>query len=288
MQRSKESSVPDTPPMHETMSQRNMVFWDELCGTGLAKSIGVTDSSPESLKKFDDWYLAYYPYLFDHIPFESTRGRQVLEVGLGYGTVSQRLAEAGARYEGLDIARNPVAMVNHRLRQAGLPGQARQGSILATPFPNETFDFVVAIGCLHHTGDMQKAIEECRRVLRTGGTLMFMVYYAYSYRRFYQSTFETLGYLFREFCGYRGVVGQSAEKERAAYDANDSGEAAPHVDWISVRSLRHLCRRFSGFSARTENIDNGPPFGRSAPRGELLKTRYPQWFGLDIYATVVK
>ena len=289
MQCSKEeSSVADTPPMLETVSQRNLAFWDELCGTGLAKSIGVTGSSPESLRKFDDGYLAYYPYLFDHIPFESMRGQHVLEVGLGYGTVSQRLAEAGALYEGLDIARNPVAMVNHRLRQAGLPGQARQGSILAAPFPNETFDFVVAIGCLHHTGDMQKAIEECRRVLRTGGTFAFMVYYAYSYRRFCQSTFETLGYLLREFCGYRGVVGQSTAKERAAYDANDSGEAAPHVDWISVRSLRHLCRRFSGFSARTENIDNGPPFGRSVPRSELLKTRYPRWFGLDIYATAVK
>ena len=61
---------------------------------------------------------------------------------------------------------------------------------------------------------MQKALDECKRVLRTGGTFVFMVYYAYSYRRFYQSTFETLGYLFGEFCGYRGVVGQSA-RERA-------------------------------------------------------------------------
>ena len=182
MQCSKEdSSVPDTPPMHETVSQRNMVFWDELCGTALAKSIGVTDSSPESLKKFDDWYLAYYPYLFDHIPFESMRGRHVLEVGLGYGTVSQRLAEAGARYEGLDIARNPVAMVNHRLRQAGLPGQAQQGSILAAPFPNETFDFVVAIGLpasrrRHAKGDrrVQARAPHRRRVCVYGLLCVFL------------------------------------------------------------------------------------------------------------------
>ena len=188
-----DSSVPDTPPMHETVSQRNMVFWDELCGTGLAKSIGVTDSSPESLKKFDDWYLAYYPYLFDHIPFESMRGRHVLEVGLGYGTVSQRLAEAGARYEGLDIARNPVAMVNHRLRQAGLPGVKHgRGRFSPHRFPTRPSTSSLRSVCLHHAGDMQKAIEECRRVLRTGGAFAFMVYYAYSYRRFCQSTFETL------------------------------------------------------------------------------------------------
>ena len=274
--------------MNESVSDRNMAFWDELCGTSLAKSIGVADASSASLKKFDDWYFAYYPYLFDHIPFGEMRDRDVLEIGLGYGTVSQRIAEAGACYEGLDIASNPVTMVNHRLRQAGLPGKARQGSILAAPFPDEAFDFVVTIGCLHHTGDMEKAIEECRRVLRTGGKLVFMVYYAYSYRRFYESPFETFKYLLRELRGYRGVVGHSAAHERAAYDANYSGEAAPHVDWISVRSLRHLCRKFASFSARTENIDNGPPFERSAPRAELLKTRYPQWFGLDVYATAVK
>jgi SAM-dependent methyltransferase len=269
------------------VDRANAEFWDELCGTQLARELGIVDRSAASLKKFDDWYFSYYPYLSAHIPFQEMADRRVLEVGLGYGTVSQRIAEVGARYEGLDIAANPVAMVNHRLRQAGLPGEARQGSILAAPFPDEHFDFIVAIGCLHHTGDLPAAIEECRRMLRTGGKLIFMVYYAYSYRRFYQSRWPTLRYLLLELFGYRGVVGQSREKERAAYDGNDTGEAPPHTDWISVRSLRHLCRRFNTFSARTENIDNGPPFEKRQ-RSELLNTRYPQWFGLDVYATASK
>lgn len=41
------------------ITQRNSEFWNELCGSQLAKSIGVTDSSPASLKKFDDWYLEF-------------------------------------------------------------------------------------------------------------------------------------------------------------------------------------------------------------------------------------
>lgn len=93
-----------------------------------------------SLKKFDDWYFAFYPYLFVHIPFEDMKGKDVLEIGLGYGTVSQRLAEAGARYRGLDIAPGPVTMVNHRLNQADLEGQAQQGSILQAPFADASFD----------------------------------------------------------------------------------------------------------------------------------------------------
>jgi SAM-dependent methyltransferase len=270
------------------VSQKNSIFWDELCGSYLAKSLGVVDNTPASLKKFDDWYFAYYPYLFVHIPFEEIRGKDVLEIGLGYGTVAQRLAEAGANYEGLDIAAGPVEMVRHRLSQAGLPGDARQGSILEAPFQDGSFDFVIAIGCLHHTGDLKRAIAECYRVLRPGGKLVFMVYYSYSYRRFFQSPKETISYFFRELFGYRGVVGLSVEKERAAYDANASGDGAPHTDWISKQSLSAYCEAFTSFNAMIENIDNGPPFERSPPRRELLKTWYPRWFGLDLYATVVK
>ena len=55
------------------------------------------------------------------------RDRDVLEVGLGYGTVGQKIAESGARYTGLDIAQGPVDGLNHRLAQSGLPGRAIQG-----------------------------------------------------------------------------------------------------------------------------------------------------------------
>ncbi len=115
-----------------------------------------------------------------------------------------------------------------------------------------------------------------------------MVYYAYSYRRFVQATRETAGYAFRELLGTRDVVGSSRAKERAAYDANESGDAAPHTDWISIRSLRSYCRNFSSFEATIENIDNGFPFNRSGPREKLLQTSYPRRFGLDLYAAAVK
>ena len=179
-------------------------------------------------------------------------------------------------------------MVNRRLQQAGLPGCTRKGSILATDFPDQSFDFVVAIGCLHHTGDLPRSLLECHRILRPGGKLVFMVYYAYSYRRFCLARAETLRYAFRELLGYRGVVEARTEKERVAYDANDAGEAAPHTDFISRRSLRYLCSTFSRFSLQTENIDTGMPFEKSSSRRELLKTLWPRFCGLDLYATAVR
>src|SRR5436190_1215369 len=169
------NEVPDGPSRSD-IDQANVAFWDELCGTHLADVLGITDASPASLKKFDDWFFDFYPYVFDHVRLSELAGKDVLEVGLGYGSLSQQIADSGARFCGLDIAQGPVEMVRHRLRQARLPGRAEQGNILAAPFQDGSFDRIVSIGCFHHTGDMRKAVAECWRLLRPGGSLMVMVY----------------------------------------------------------------------------------------------------------------
>lgn len=269
------------------ISTKNSDFWNELCGSHLAKVLGILDSSKESLKKFDDWYFDFYPYLFRHIPFQNIKGKRVLEVGLGYGTVAQKLAESGADYTGLDIAQGPVSMANQRLAQNHLPGLATQGSILDPQLPADSFDYVIAIGCLHHTGNLELAIEECHRLLKPGGQLIFMVYYAYSYRRFRMTPILTIKTMLKELFGYRGVVGNGSNRQRAAYDISAKGGGAPHTDWVSERSLKRFCRKFTSFEATIENIDQETPF-RSTPRKELIKTKWPSIVGLDIYATATK
>jgi len=265
----------------QEIEYRNSDFWNTLCGTGLAQSLGITDDSPDSLRKFDSWYFDFYPYLADYIPFGELRGRRVLEVGLGYGTVAQRLAEAGANYHGLDIAAGPVGMVNHRLRLIGHNGRAQQGSILAAPFADESFDCVVAIGCYHHTGNMQRALDETYRILRPGGRLVGMVYNAYSYRRWFTARDQTLRYLCWNWFRL-GAAPLTTARERAAYDTDSTGREAPHTDFVSRRHLHRMCRRFRSFRASLANIDQERPF-QDRPRDELLATRWPRWCGLDIY-----
>ncbi len=273
-------------PAARAVSDANTAFWDEMCGTTRAQMLGITDASPASLKKFDDWYFGFYPFLFDHIPFAQLKNKDVLEVGLGYGTVAQKLAESGANYQGLDIASGPVALVNHRLQQAGLPGQATQGSILTPPFKAESFDAIVTIGCLHHTGDVQAALDRCWDLLRPSGQLIVMVYYAYSYKRLIKNPLPSLRYALREARGYRGVVGASEANERADFDLDSAGGTAPHTDWVSIPSLHAMCHRFTSFNAALENIhiEKLPP----ALRLKLQSTFLAHWFGLNVYATAVK
>lgn len=273
--------------MQSAIDQANAAFWDELCGTQLAQTLGITDTSPASLLRFDDWYFGFYPYLRRHIPFASLRDRDVLEVGLGYGSVAQRIVESGARYVGLDIASGPVAMVNERIRRVGGRGHAQIGSILEAPLADRSFDHVVAIGSLHHTGDLPRAIAECHRLLRPGGKLTFMVYYAYSYRRWVQAGRQTLKHWLRERLGRAQVVGAAHAGHRGAYDINSAGDAAPHTDWVSVRTLRHLCREFREVSVRLENIDQERPFA-AINRDILLYSELPRLIGLDLYATATR
>ena len=85
----------------------------------------------------------------------------------------------------LDLAPGPVAMVRARLeRVAGArPEQVRQGSVLDLPFADASFDHVVSIGCLHHTGDLFRAHRRDASRAAPRRALLMMVYNRRSARR---------------------------------------------------------------------------------------------------------
>lgn len=260
----------------------NGVFWDELCGTGTARALGVTDRSRESLDTFDRWYFDFYPYLRDHVPFADLTGKSVLEVGLGYGTLATASMNEGARYHGLDIAAGPVEMARYRAGLLGYDADIRQGSILACPFDDATFDHVISIGCLHHTGDLRLAIDEVHRVLKPGGHAVIMVYNALSYRQWMLRPLEALG-LALSFAGDEGPLHIAEAK---ALDINQAGEAAPETAFVSKRQLLTLCEQFESVSIRKEHIHRELLF-KMIPRRIALPLFGP-WLGLNLYATLTK
>lgn len=82
--------------MISDIDKANAEFWNELCGSYMAKELGIEDHSIESLRRFDQAYLDYYPYLLRHVRPERMNGKKVLETGLGYGTLGQEIVENGA------------------------------------------------------------------------------------------------------------------------------------------------------------------------------------------------
>ena len=263
-----------------SIDSRNRAFWDELCGTGLAQSLGITEITPESVFHFDEAYMGHYPYLARYLDDLQVEGREVLEIGLGFGTVGQILAQRGARYHGADIAAGPVAMMRDRLRWIGRTddADAAQASALELPWPDETFDVVVSIGCLHHTGNLPQAVSEVHRILVPGGLAFVMLYNAHSFRQLVVVNRERL----RAARAHRS----SDERVRAMYDANTAGEAAPHVDFVSRRGVRELFGAFADVSIDSQNFDSLTPSlaGRTLTiRRELLLDNVARVLGLDLY-----
>ena len=251
------------------LDRQNAAFWSELCGSSLARSLGITGSEPDALERFDAHYFGLYPYLRGYVDRFDVAGREVLEIGLGYGSLGQYIAERGAVYHGLDIAPAPVEMMRHRLRMRGLgdPEHVRQGSALASPWPDAAFDFVYSIGCLHHTGDLPRAIGEVRRVLRPNGLAVVMVYNAHSARRLWAE-----------------ARSRSAAAIRGAYDTNAEGAPAPHTDFASRRDARRLFSAFSDVRVEGQNFDDVSFRGRLLLRRDrALRTPLPRLLGLDLY-----
>ncbi len=263
----------------------NSLFWNDLCGSYLAKDLGITDDSAASLKKYDDYYLNLYPYLLKHVPVETFKGKKVLEVGLGYGTLSQKIAENSAEYNGLDIASAPVEMVNRRLSERGLTGSAQTGSIKDCPFPDSTFDAVVAIGCYHHTGDLKKAISETSRILKPGGMCYLMVYNKYSYRQWLHSTFLTVNRFLKEKLSMRSLNIETTDVEKRTFDTNSIGDGAPETQFYSISELRTImeCHHFDDITLTKENVDNIELLGKRILKRESLLTGLGNTMGLDIY-----
>jgi SAM-dependent methyltransferase len=265
--------------MTTAIDQANAAFWDEMCGTTFARALGITDHSLDSLERFDRAYLEFYPYLLERVSVSQLAGMTVLEVGLGYGTLSQKLAEVAADYTGLDVAAGPVNMVNHRLRMQGLAGRAIQGSVLNAPLPSESLDAVVSIGCFHVTGDVQRCIDETYRLLKPGGIARIMVYNGLSYRQWLKWPRQTLA---ATISGSQAIPGAQLD-QRKAYDVNSAGEAAPEMVFLSAKQLARMFRRYSDFACHKENASE-LPFGahRLVSRKVLLPT-LGKLAGLDLY-----
>ena len=103
------------------------------------------------------------------------KGAVVLDYGCGDGDFSRMLASRGARVYGIDISPNLIERARASVSKAGFNGSSPQfmvGDAHHTPFDDNSFDYVVGNGALHHL-DLDKAYAEIARVLRPSGKAVF-------------------------------------------------------------------------------------------------------------------
>jgi SAM-dependent methyltransferase len=188
----------------------------------------------------------------------------------------------------MDIASTPAKMMKHRLQMLGLPGKVIRGSVLRSPIQSESFDCFVSIGCFHHTGDVQKCVDEAYRILKPGGKAFIMVYNQYSYRQWFSWPKDTFRALLRDlgFLNERSL--QASEGQRKAYDTDLAGRVAPETVFLSIRQLHTMFGQYSHISFQKENCTDLSLLRlRLIPRRTLLPF-LGRTLGLDIYIQAKK
>ena len=110
------------------------------------------------------------------VPFDRYAGRDVLEVGCGAGTDLVRFARHGARVTGVDMALSSIALARTNFANEGLKVRLAVADGEQLPFRSAAFDLVYAHGVVQYTTHPEALVDECRRVLRPGGTAIFQVY----------------------------------------------------------------------------------------------------------------
>jgi len=129
----------------------------------------------------------YFDILNDEIINSNT---YVLDVGCGTGRWTKYLASKVGFIEAVDPSNAIFAadkllgkIENVRLSKA---------SIETLPFANETFDFVMSIGVLHHIPNTRQALIDCVKKVKRGGYFFVYLYYNLDRRgAFYKALFHS-------------------------------------------------------------------------------------------------
>ena len=118
-------------------------------------------TGPARLKRRTDFLIHYGALKSD---------ASVLEIGCGTGVVTEYLARSGASITGIDLS--PHLLGKALDRKVSDRVTFRVGNAEALDFPDSSFDAVVGSSVLHHL-DLDRALDEIRRVLRPGGRMAF-------------------------------------------------------------------------------------------------------------------
>lgn len=132
--------------------ERHAAWWQE----------GFTDGAdPE----YEEQIL---PIVRDHV----AGARRVLDVGAGEGQVARVAVDLGVPFVvGVEPSRNQIT---EAAKRAGGPRYVRAGAI-PLPFPDASFDVVVACLVFEHIEAVDDALAEVARVLEPGGRFLFFL-----------------------------------------------------------------------------------------------------------------
>jgi hypothetical protein len=143
---------------------------------------------------------------------------------------------------------------------------------------------VVAIGSLHHTGDLEKALKKVEQLIKPGGATLIMVYNVFQLRRILLHPFRTIKEFYHSsrFSKESKFIFEELDmKIRGKADSNREGDAAPYTAFASRKLFNQ--RLDMKYKVELQNFHRIPIISRFISRDFLMR-HLSKYLGCDIYA----
>ena len=135
----------------------------------LRTRISIHEKYSVNRQGFGNWIAEHYRF---------PAGASVLELGCGTGSMWQgqdTLIRSCSRLVLSDLSEGMLSTAREALKHYQA-AEFRIVDIQKIPFPDSSFDAVLAHMMLYHVPDLRKGLEEVRRVLKPGGTFYCATY----------------------------------------------------------------------------------------------------------------
>ncbi|MBS1141845.1 MAG: class SAM-dependent methyltransferase [Proteobacteria bacterium] len=162
---------------------------------------------PGSLEFFDRLDREFYSWnkpLHKDRPFDRLfpydrygKGRKVLEIGCGLGTMAMNWTRNGVDMTAVDLNMTSITQSRRRFELLGLEADIRQMDATRLEIADGMFDYAYSWGVLHHSPNLGQSLAEMMRVTKPGGEFGIMLYNRRSFLHWYMTEYLE-GYLHYE------------------------------------------------------------------------------------------
>lgn len=171
-------------------------------------------------------------------------GQHVLDVCCGSGASAIPAAEAvgpTGSVVGVDLAENLLALARIKAKERGLTNiEFRSGDMTQLAFDEGSFDVVVCVFGIFFAPDMEAALRELKRVLRTGGKLAITTwgprFFEPATRAFWESVRNVRPDLYKGFNPWDRISEVEAVRSMLTATGLDNVEAVAESDSQPVNS----------------------------------------------------
>lgn len=101
------------------------------------------------------------------------RRLRVLEIGAAQGRGLIALASMGHEASGIEPWPEAIRVARELARESGVEIRIEEGRAENIPFPDGSFDLVLAFSVMEHVADLERSLSEIHRVLAKGGIFWF-------------------------------------------------------------------------------------------------------------------